>query len=247
MILLNVRVIFGNRDKNPEMSDVFISYSNQDRNRAKNVADRLMQEGWSIFWNRNITPGSTWDDILEKELNDAKVIIVLWSNNSVKSEWVRIEAANGADRNMLVPALLEVVKVPIRFQLIQAADISDWESHKSDTEGMSMLIEAVASVGNLKRQKMKAAKMTDTKFAIIWKKEQFILFLSKALSQNEFDAFCLIHFFEVYQQFTDTLTKLEKIDTLISYVTLTEKYNELYDLCNKFFTVKFRYYGPYYE
>jgi hypothetical protein len=230
------------------MSDIFISYSTQDRDRAKNVATRLMQEGWSVFWNRNISPGSTWDDILEKELYAAKVIVVLWSNNSVRSEWVRIEAANGASRNMLVPALLEKVKVPMRFQLIQAADISDWESNRSDTEGMSMLIEAVASIGNLKIQpKIRASRMPITEIALKWKKEQFILFLSNELTQKEFDAFCLFHFFQVYQKFTDNQTKREKIDMLVSYVTLTEKYNELYDLCNQFFTVKFSYYGPYYE
>jgi len=134
------------------MSHVFISYSKQDRKHAKDVATRLIQEGWSVFWDRTIPVGSTWDEVLEKELNSARVIVTLWSKNAVASEWVRSEAAEGANRRILVPAVLEVVTVPIRFRLLQTADISDYKLGEPDTEGMQLLIEAIARVGNLKRR-----------------------------------------------------------------------------------------------
>ncbi|MBG0861138.1 MAG: TIR domain-containing protein [Bacteroidales bacterium] len=132
------------------MSDIFIAYSSEDRSRALEVASRLMQEDWSVFWDTTIPVGSTWDELLEKELNTAKVVVVLWSNYSVASKWVRAEAATGANREILVPAFLERVTIPFLFQPIQTADISNWKTGESDTEGMRSFIEAIARVGNLK-------------------------------------------------------------------------------------------------
>jgi hypothetical protein len=132
------------------MSDVFISYAEEDRDRAREVAMRLTREGWSVFWDRTIPVGSIWDDILERELNTAKVIVVLWSKASVGSEWVRIEASVGAERKILAPVFLESATIPVRFKLSQTANISDWKSGASDTEGMQSLVDAVCRIGNLR-------------------------------------------------------------------------------------------------
>ena len=48
-----------------------------------------------------IPAGRTFDEIIEKELNAAECIIVLWSRISVKSRWVRIEAAEGRVRRVV--------------------------------------------------------------------------------------------------------------------------------------------------
>jgi hypothetical protein len=140
------------------MSDVFISYAKEDRDRAREIASRLMEEGWSVFWDKTIPVGSSWDEILEKELNTAKTILVLWSKNSVVSDWVRAEAEEGANRKILVPANIEPVILPIRFRALQTADISNWKPGNPDTEGMKLLIEAVTRIGNLKSGKELEAK-----------------------------------------------------------------------------------------
>lgn len=131
------------------MSDIFISYAKEDRSRAKDVANRLEQEGWTVFWDRIIPVGATWDDVLEDELGSMKVMVVLWSHISVLSEWVRIEAEEGASRKILVPILLEDVKIPVRFRAYQAADMSDWTASQPDTLGMRQLIDAIARLGHL--------------------------------------------------------------------------------------------------
>jgi FKBP-type peptidyl-prolyl cis-trans isomerase len=131
------------------MSDIFISYAKADRSRAKEVATRLEQEGWSVFWDRNIPIGSTWDEILEQEISTMKVMVVLWSRASVASEWVRIEAEEGASRKILVSVFLEDVLLPLRFRAKQAVDISDWVSFQHDTLGVSQLIDAIARIGHL--------------------------------------------------------------------------------------------------
>ncbi len=141
------------------MSEIFISYAKQDRSRAKEVAARLEQEGWSVFWDRNIPIASTWDEVLENEISTMKVMVVLWSNASVASEWVRTEAEEGASRKILVPVILENVSLPLRFRALQAADISDWIGSQPDTSGMSQLVDAIARIGHfVTRDGVKADK-----------------------------------------------------------------------------------------
>jgi hypothetical protein len=131
------------------MSEIFISYAKEDRGRAKELATRLEREGWSVFWDRIIPVGSTWDEILEHELSDMKVMVVIWSHASVASEWVRIEAEEAANRKILAPVLLEEVTLPIRFRGIHAADISDWIPSQDDTTGIRQLVDAIVRIGNL--------------------------------------------------------------------------------------------------
>ena len=148
------------------MSDIFISYAHQDRNRARDLAERLKQEGWSVFWDRVTPVGKVWSEVLEEELNNTKVIIVLWSNYSINSNFVRDEAQEGAERKILAPALIDIVKIPLGFRALQSADISDWKLGKPDTEGMLLLIDAVKSIGNLmtiQKNRITTKKVTPSK------------------------------------------------------------------------------------
>lgn len=46
------------------MSDIFISYANEDRARAQILAAALEAQGWSTFWDRTIPTGKTWREII---------------------------------------------------------------------------------------------------------------------------------------------------------------------------------------
>ena len=113
-------------DRECRMSDIFISYSREDRPRAKLIAEELERRGWSVWWDRIIPAGQVFDDVIEQAIRDAKCIIVLWSSHSVGSRWVRSEASEGADRQILVPVLIEEVPIPLAFKRIQAADLTMW-------------------------------------------------------------------------------------------------------------------------
>jgi len=123
--------------------EVFLSYAHEDVAFAEAVAERLVQQKWSVFWDRQIPVGLTWDDIVEEALDSAKCVVVLWSPASRDSEWVRIEANEGAARHILAPALIANVKIPLRFRRIQAADLVGWIHGMADTSGMKTLIAAV--------------------------------------------------------------------------------------------------------
>src|SRR5579862_7909324 len=64
------------------MADVFVSYANADRNSARALAEALEHYGWSVWWDREIPIGRTWDEVIEEEIARARSVLVLWSASS---------------------------------------------------------------------------------------------------------------------------------------------------------------------
>ena len=82
-------------------------YSRADTHLAKAVVEGLEVRGWSVFWDRNIVAGTTWDDVLDHELHVCRCVVVLWSASAISSGYVKAEAAAGFERGILVPASLD--------------------------------------------------------------------------------------------------------------------------------------------
>ncbi|MGZ9220152.1 MAG: toll/interleukin-1 receptor domain-containing protein, partial [Candidatus Binatia bacterium] len=106
------------------MADIFISYANEDRETAGHLARALESAGMSVWWDRRIPAGRTWRAVLEEALQGMRCLIVLWSQNSLKSPWV-LEEAEEARRleKLLFPVLIETVAPPVGFRAIQAANL----------------------------------------------------------------------------------------------------------------------------
>ena len=130
------------------MTDVFISYASEDRERAREVASALETRGWSVWWDRKIVVGQPFDQVIEHELETAKCVVVLWSKDSILSEWVKNEAAVAAERGVLVPALIDNVKLPLEFRRKQTADLIGWDGAPSHG-GFQALCEGVATKANI--------------------------------------------------------------------------------------------------
>ena len=116
------------------MSDIFFSYAREDKERVRPLIEHFEKLGWSCFWDLDIPTGHRWDAKIQKELETAKAVVVLWSNDSVQSEWVIIEATKGKERRILFPALLDDVEIPLAFSLTQAANLVGWDGSESHTE-----------------------------------------------------------------------------------------------------------------
>ena len=95
---------------------ILISYASEDRAKEKDIYEALEEQGWSVWWDRHIPPGKSFDEVISKALNAARCVIVLWFKASTQSNWVKDEASEGARRNILMPVLIEdVTKYGVAF------------------------------------------------------------------------------------------------------------------------------------
>jgi hypothetical protein len=131
------------------MSDIFISYSRNDQEVAEALALGFEQCGWTVFWDRKIPPGREWGDVIETELKQAKCVVVLWSNGSLHSTWVKEEASVAKEQEKLLPVRIENVKPPFGFTWIQCADLTQWEPGSYEVDAFRFLARATADIGRL--------------------------------------------------------------------------------------------------
>ena len=113
--------------------DVFLSYSREDLERARDIATALETEGWSVFWDRRLPPGRSYKDYLEEKLDSCRVVIVLWSPHSVESHWVKTEAAHGHDRTppALLPIMISETKIPLSFSILACLGLFRMEARRT--------------------------------------------------------------------------------------------------------------------
>lgn len=105
-----------------------------------------VHNGLSIWWDRHIPPGRTWDEVIGKALETAKCVVVLWSRDSVESDWVKDEASRGAGRKALVPVIFDHVESPLGFGRIEAAQFSDCEHDNGHPEVQAFITAVKARV-----------------------------------------------------------------------------------------------------
>lgn len=108
------------------MASVFLSYAREDAAKAKSLADALERDGHHVWWDRHIRSGSEFAGAIEEALKRADAVLVLWSDESVLSSWVRDEAGEGRDSGRLVAAVLDGCRPPIGFRQFQSTDLSGW-------------------------------------------------------------------------------------------------------------------------
>lgn len=113
------------------MADIFLSYAREDEARARALAEVLERRGWTVFWDWHIPHGSDFTDHIQGQLQQARCIVVLWSNASVGSKFVRDEAREGVKDGRLRPAFIERVEPPLGFRGIHTADLIDWHGDPS--------------------------------------------------------------------------------------------------------------------
>ena len=118
--------------------DIFLSYASEDVSRASELVRVLEDEGWTVWWDREIKPGQDFEIEIDKAISDSRAVMVLWSVFSVASNWVRNEANEAKELNKLIPVKLDDVKVPLSFRALNTIELIDWPNSRS-VLGISML------------------------------------------------------------------------------------------------------------
>jgi hypothetical protein len=105
-------------------NDVFVSYATQDRERVRPLVESLEQAGLDVWWDRRIAPGAGFDSEIQDALDRARCVLVIWSKDSVQSDWVITEASEGLERGVLVPIAIDSVRPPLAFRRRQTIDVT---------------------------------------------------------------------------------------------------------------------------
>jgi adenylate cyclase len=108
------------------MSDVFISYARSTEGQAQAVADGLRSLGYAVWRDDELPAHRAYTEVIEERLRAAKAVVVIWSAEAVKSQWVRAEADMAREAGTLVQLRVDGSTPPLPFNQIQCADLSGW-------------------------------------------------------------------------------------------------------------------------
>ncbi|MBA2466450.1 MAG: TIR domain-containing protein [Sphingomonas sp.] len=108
------------------MATLFLSYSREDADRVGLLAAALKRAGHTVWWDQHISGGEEFSGAIEEALEAAEVVVVVWTAASIRSAWVRDEAASGRDRGRLVPVTFDGSAPPLGFRQYQTIDLSSW-------------------------------------------------------------------------------------------------------------------------
>jgi adenylate cyclase len=140
------------------MADVFISYARADKARVAPLVKAIEAKGWSVWWDPEITPGREFDDEIDAQLLSAKAVVVVWTPASVTSRWVRGEARDAADRDILVPVRFEQARLPIDVRAIHTTDLDGWNEDLASAPAQACLHALGATIARSQAQAEQAAR-----------------------------------------------------------------------------------------
>src|SRR5262245_20829697 len=110
------------------MADVFISYGKADRPLAFKLAAMLEAEGWKVWWDTTLIPGDDFRKEIMTELGRARAVVVIWTDASIKSDWVRSEAGRAQADRKLIPVKVEHLTykdLPPPFDVLHTENVGE--------------------------------------------------------------------------------------------------------------------------
>ncbi len=158
------------------MSDLFLSYASEDRDRVKPLAEALQTRGHQVWWDRGLAAGDDFARVIGAALEKAKVVIVVWTPAAAASVWVRDEAARARDAGKLLPVMLVQTSIPLGFGAIQAEDFTRWNGG-AEAAQVQLLNEAV--MARLEGRNVDAGAVADKRSRLM-KRIRLVSILSAA-------------------------------------------------------------------
>ena len=125
------------------MADVFLSYARSSAEAATRIAAALREQGHSVWFDEELPAHQAYADIIASQLDAARAVLVLWSEEATHSQWVRSEANRAREKGNLVQARLDDSRLPMPFDQIQCAQIPNAELNGSGWRSVTTAIDAL--------------------------------------------------------------------------------------------------------
>lgn len=119
--------------------DVFVSYAREDRDAVQRLADALAENRLRVWWDRDLIAGIEFATVIKAKLESAAVVLGLWSDESVRSAFVRDECTHALRAGKLLPVRIEEVDLPLGFGQLHTLDLLDWDGDADDEAFQALL------------------------------------------------------------------------------------------------------------
>jgi len=129
------------------MNEVFISYARESADFASRVSAALKAVGHSVWMDDRIPAHREYADEISERLDEAKAVLVIWSDAGTKSQWVRSEATRGRESGKLVQLRIDGARLPMPFDQIQCADLHAWSGDAAEPHWQQVLASIDALTG----------------------------------------------------------------------------------------------------
>ena len=110
------------------MTDIFISYASPDRSKVEKLSAFLESKGYATWYDKALQPAEHFRDTIMSKIEEAHVVICIWTPNSIGSDWCRAEADYARRLNKLIPVRsndLNPDQIPLPFGELHTISIAD--------------------------------------------------------------------------------------------------------------------------
>jgi adenylate cyclase len=152
------------------MSEIFISYARSTARQAHLVAEALRSLRYSVWIDDDLPAHRGYTEVIQEHLTAAGAVVVIWSAEAVRSEWVQSEADRARGGAKLVQLTVDGAALPMPFDRIQCADMTGW-SGEVDAPGWRKVVASVRALLDEGRAALpgarSAAKPTEPLLAVL--------------------------------------------------------------------------------
>jgi len=131
---------------------VFLSYARSSEAQATCVEQALQDAGYAVWRDTDLPAHLSYAEVIEERLKSAKAVLVLWSAEAAKSQWVRAEADAARELGTLVQSSVDGTVPPIPFNQIQCADLTGWSGENDHPGWRKLKASVVALAGQVEGQ-----------------------------------------------------------------------------------------------
>ena len=122
-----LRIMLSSGERGPCVSDVFISYSRDNQEAVRRLADAVSALGYDVWWDDQLPPHLAYGDVIAQKVGGAKAAIVVWSASAAASEWVRAEADMARNQKKLIQTTIDGAEPPMPFNQLHYVSLADWQ------------------------------------------------------------------------------------------------------------------------
>ena len=134
------------------MSDIFISYARSTADQAQAVAEALRGLGYDVWRDDELPAHRAYGEVIEERLAAAKAVVVIWSTEAAKSQWVFSEANRAREDGKLVQLTVDGARLPMPFDSIQCADLAGWSGDAASPSWRKVVASVAELIGGIAAQ-----------------------------------------------------------------------------------------------